>query len=77
MLYPNPASEVLTIESSLFTADSMVPVVHDLSGNAVRLAYTRSAGKFVFNTQSLAAGVYFVQVQVQGNVISKKFVKID
>jgi hypothetical protein len=76
-LYPNPANEILTVQSQFFTAQNAAPVVYDLSGKAVSITYSRNADKFTFNTQSLSAGVYFVRVNVQGTIVSRKFIKID
>ena len=76
-LYPNPANEVLTMQSELFTSDNQVPVIHDITGKVIEVGYNRSANKFIFNTEKLAAGVYFVEISIQGTTVSKKFVKVD
>ncbi len=76
-LYPNPANEMLTMQSALFTSDNQVPVIHDVTGKVIEVGYNRLANKFTFNTERLAAGVYFVEISIQGTTISKKFVKVD
>jgi hypothetical protein len=54
-----------------------VPVIHDITGKVIEVGYNRSANKFIFNTEKLAAGVYFVEISIQGTTVSKKFVKVD
>jgi uncharacterized repeat protein (TIGR03803 family) len=76
-IYPNPTNELLTLQSALFNTGVVIAVIHDITGKTMNIAYRRGADKFIFNTSSLAAGLYFVQVSTQTGAVSKKFVKVD
>lgn len=76
-LYPNPTGNELTLQSSVFTASNISPVLYDITGKLIAGSYTRQGNKFIYNTTGLAAGVYFIKVRVDGNEVVKRFVKVE
>ena len=77
-LYPNPAHDKLNVTfSSLETSNSSIQII-DLLGNIVH----RIPGNLYYGNQRididvdrLPAGVYFVQIDNEGHIHSKKFIK--
>jgi hypothetical protein len=76
-LYPNPVNESLIIESDLFEAGNLVPQLYNVAGQLIPITYTRQANKLICNTSHLAPGMYAMQFNVSGTVVSKRFVKIE
>jgi hypothetical protein len=76
-LYPNPVSESLVIESDLPEMSNVLPELYDLSGQVIAAPYVRQANRIIYNTGSLAPGMYFVKFNISSTVVSKRFVKID
>jgi hypothetical protein len=77
MLYPNPATESITVESELFTGSNACPVIYDISGKAVSTTYKSDANKIKINTSALAAGMYLVRFNLNGSTINRRFIKVD
>lgn len=70
-LYPNPASNVLNIESAL----SIEKVaVYNLLGQEV-IAQNPNSSNFALDITNLQLGVYIVKTTIGGNVSSTKFIK--
>lgn len=63
-LYPNPANDLITIESDDFNTQSIVISIVDLAGNVVQ---KNSIESFVSGSQveisALKSGLYFVQIE--------------
>lgn len=75
-IYPNPAADVLNIESDLFSGINVTPVVFDLSGKSINAGFTRQANnRIAINTNTLSAGAYLVRFSINGQVVTKHFVK--
>ena len=74
-VYPNPAGDILNIQSDFFAGNNIVPVVYDLSGKAINVSFIRQANQISFDTQTLAAGSYLIKLGVNGQVVIKSFVK--
>lgn len=72
-VYPNPASDVLTVEVDAVAASSVELV--DLSG---KLVATQSVGagfnKVQFNVANVNAGLYFLSVRSANGVVTKKVI---
>lgn len=77
-VYPNPANSVLNIEwSELLAADQpQVAVRNYLGMDIMRFTPEKNQMKVTFNISSLAAGLYFIEVQ-SNNYRSVKKVVID
>ncbi len=72
-IYPNPATNTLQIQFKDEITDAQLTVL-DLQGREVmnRTIFSNDAA---INVSDLKAGVYFVRIIYEGNVITKKFVK--
>ncbi len=72
-LYPNPATEVLTIESDL---EVSTVTFYNLVGQVVKQISINSAGRNTLPVADLANGLYVVQVEfLSGKSGSTKFIK--
>ena len=77
-LYPNPALDVLVLQSSYFETTEVKPVLYDITGQLITTAgFTRQTDKFTYNTSSLPGGVYFIKLNMAGNEVTKMFVKVE
>lgn len=78
-IYPNPANDILNIGYTAANPFSGTMKVIDVSGKEV-MATTAIAGNTglqttTINTSNLSQGVYFIQLQIDNTIISRKFVK--
>jgi len=76
-IYPNPANDVLIAQSEGLANLRSAPMVFDITGKLMTVTFTQQADKITFNTGSLAAGVYLIKLNINGTVITKRFVKAD
>ncbi len=77
-LYPNPANNVITIESESGFADDMQVKITNLLGEVVMNETNitnASAGKMNLDISSLASGSYLLTVNEKGNTKTIRFVK--
>ena len=72
VLYPNPVNALLTIETKLGGELSIV----DINGKMV-LQQTISSGKHEINTETLKAGVYFIQLGKGDDIRRMKLLKLE
>jgi hypothetical protein len=76
--YPNPTTENITVNYSLEESAKVQYVIYDLTGKKVQ---TESATRFPgpqqqsIDVNNLQAGTYLLSLNVNGNVITKRFVK--
>ena len=76
--YPNPTTENITVNYSLEESAKVQCVIYDLTGKKVQ---TETATRFPgaqqqsIDVNNLPAGTYLLSLNVNGNVITKKFVK--
>ena len=76
--YPNPTTENITMNYSLEESAKIQYVIYDLTGKKVQ---TESATRFPgaqqqsIDVNSLQAGTYLLSLNLNGNVITKRFVK--
>jgi hypothetical protein len=76
--YPNPATENITVNYALEESAKVQYVIYDLTGKKVQ---TESATRFPgaqqqsIDVNSLRAGTYLLSLNVNGSVITKRFVK--
>lgn len=77
-VFPNPASDVLSLKYTLFADAAMQIEIQDVSGKPVRRAMRsgRQAGEHLeeITLEGLTAGIYFLNITVNGQVINHKFV---
>jgi hypothetical protein len=78
LVYPNPASSTLVIESPLFSTRTMPLLVYDATGRLVQLDEFTTGDKIILNVSNLSPGLYVLQCRINGNSwIRKKFIKIE
>lgn len=76
--YPNPASENITLNYSLTESSKVSYTIFDLTGKQVQ---TDSANRFpgaqqqIIDINNLQAGTYLLNLNTNGKVITKRFVK--
>lgn len=74
-LFPNPATEVVVMESGLFLNEKMTPWVYDLSGQLTGCTAWQENNRVLVNVSTLAPGVYFICFTYADSPISLMFVK--
>jgi len=76
--YPNPAIENITVNYSLEQSAKVTYTIYDLTGKQIQ---TESATRFTgaqqqnIDLNNLQAGAYLLSLNVDGSVITKRFVK--
>jgi hypothetical protein len=75
-VYPNPVRSLLTIQVQGITGTSIVRIT-DVLGKTLQAQQVNvvNGQTITFNTQRLAAGVYFVHLQQNGHSFVEKFLK--
>ncbi len=76
-LYPNPVTDLLTLESPLFTNRDLNVAVFDVTGKQQGIHYKLQSGRVSLRTESLSSGVYWIRFDINGKQLSRKFVKVD
>jgi hypothetical protein len=79
-VYPNPFTDTLNIQIYLVSNDTVTITVYNILGQVIKtLAYdsVMAAGNhsIVYNASSLATGVYFVSIKINGYTTTKKIIK--
>lgn len=74
-IHPNPASEVIQIQSTNFSSETNV-VIYNIQGQEVYSEVKNSTtGNFTINVSDLRTGMYFIQVHSEGKIVAKKLIK--
>lgn len=73
-IYPNPATDNLTIEFPVFGIDDKTIEILDLSGKIVATTQF-SSFKVNMDISGLSNGVYFLRLSCEEGLITKKFIK--
>jgi hypothetical protein len=72
-VYPNPANDVVFVESSLDISNALLRVF-DCYGREIMLPVYRDSRRMMVETNTLASGVYFIEIESEGLVVRKKLV---
>jgi hypothetical protein len=72
-LYPNPVHSVLTIENATSQEIDTV-AIYSINGSLVKRV-NKAQNSETISVSDLASGVYFVSIQFNDKVVTKKFVK--
>lgn len=74
-IYPNPASSTINVGNK--SAAEMRVTLHDLSGKVILAESYTSSGNGVksFNITEQPAGIYFLEIEIDGLRITRKVVK--
>ncbi len=76
LLYPNPASNQITLELSEATTQTTILQIKNTLGQILKTApLTKGNKQQQIDISNLAPGFYFVQMQSGNRMISKKFIK--
>lgn len=75
--YPNPATNYLRVDQSVFADQELHYVVYELSGKKLLEGKLEKGQQEVINVSSLVPGIYIVNVSDGTRTISNKFVKAD
>lgn len=76
--YPNPATENITLNYALEESSKVSYIIYDLTGKQIQ---TESATRFPgaqqqsIDVNALQAGTYLLSLNVDGSIITKRFVK--
>ncbi len=75
-VYPNPAADQVSVNLSFTTSTNVNVAVYDLVGQRVVNVFQGFVGNetLKFDGSSLSPGVYFIRVEADGGVTSKKLV---
>jgi hypothetical protein len=79
-IYPNPVSDKLHVEYSLFGKATIESAIINQQGSILSTAgpVSRLSGEWTesFNVSSFATGVYLLRLTIDGNVFTKRFIKM-
>lgn len=76
--YPNPAVENITANYSLEESSKVTYIIYDLTGKKVQTETTNrfpGAQQQIIDIDNLRSGTYLLSINVNGSVITKRFVK--
>lgn len=75
IIYPNPASEVITIKNKASNIISDLELVTINGESVFKKENTNYAAELTLNISNLKAGIYFLKINFKGAIITKKIVK--
>lgn len=75
-IYPNPASDQLTIELPDFLPKSSIVSIKNVIGQTLQqISISVNEKKLELDVSGLSQGIYFIQLQTKDGIVSKKFIK--
>ncbi|HON52970.1 MAG TPA: T9SS type A sorting domain-containing protein, partial [Bacteroidales bacterium] len=77
IVYPNPCTEYIVV-SFTKTVESTIQVriINSFGHIVSNEMYYLQNGVFTINTQNVPKGLYILEIEVKGKIISKKFIKM-
>lgn len=77
-LFPNPATDYITIQSELFLQGRAYVSVYDITGKQLYLSYQQLANNEIsVDINTLDSGCYWLQLTLNGKRAGRRFVKAD
>jgi hypothetical protein len=76
VLYPNPATGIITINSEACPGHEVTVQIYDLNGSEVVISQLISSDKIVINIGNLVPGMYMAKISEGGSIWMAKFVKM-
>lgn len=78
-VYPNPVSNILTIETGMAQTSDIDVLIMNVVGEAIPLSgkITGEAGKIMIDVSSLAHGLYYVSLKTENGLFTSKISVID
>ena len=73
-VYPNPAKEMLNIKIESNKTIKNVSII-DVSGRTVKQIHNINTANTI-DISDIKKGVYFIKINIEGKIISKKFIKL-
>ncbi len=75
ILFPNPASAIITIAGKTFDLDGKLEIF-DITGRLIKQFTTNHTDSLTVDVSGLKAGNYLLRLTIDNGIITKKFVKI-
>jgi hypothetical protein len=80
LIFPNPVSDWLYVQSPLLSKRGFTAKVFDVTGKLITLKYneqnTVQADRLMLDLSQLSAGLYFLDLRTSSQNVVKKFVKV-
>ena len=76
-IYPNPASNIVTVQSDLFTLSNTQILLYDMLGRLISTPSQKHSDNVVFDIAGLSNGVYCFKIVLNGKDASKRFIKTE
>jgi|GEM_PF-494200 len=73
VIYPNPANDMIAINSSNYTFNNVAIV--DLNGRVIKVASFDNVSEASLDIAALASGVYFMNITSNEGMVNKKIIK--
>lgn len=74
-VYPNPATDKLTLEFPFIAGDATIDVVNAIGQSVLKQTVTNVEGVLIINIQNLPEGLYMVTLKNEDNTFNSRFVK--
>ncbi len=78
-IYPNPATSHITIEFELTRTNNTIIEIKNVLGQTIKtfdnMEFLKGTNKIEIDLNEFSNGLYFVQLQNDSNIISRKFIK--
>jgi PKD repeat protein len=75
-VYPNPAGNLLNVESDLFGNYEPDMKIYDMTGREIVVPFTRSQNKMIASIADLAEGPYLIRIAAAGSITTKPFIRM-
>jgi para-nitrobenzyl esterase len=73
-IYPNPASNLITVDLSAFSEEKIIIEMYDMLGKEVKNISTTKPDKITINRDDIPNGIYMITISSNGNHYSKKII---
>ena len=74
-IYPNPATNLLTIRSSSFHNEAVTVSVVNMLGETVQEEKINYSNETNINIKNVCVGIYFLQLKSESGMAVQKFIK--
>ena len=75
-VYPNPTSSLTNVVISITEGETGIIRMVDLQGRTVAVESVASSGYFIFDVSGLSAGIYFVELLINGAAIETRKIQV-
>jgi hypothetical protein len=74
-LYPNPASNNITLDLSALEGQEFVVTVVDITGKIMHEQWLNKTDKTMLSVEYFAKGLYFIRIGSGNTLVTKEFIK--